>query len=545
MRVVSEFDFEAAASEAWLRPRQEHQGLQRYVETIRERLWMIVGMMVLTVAAAAVYVALAPRLYSAESDILITPVSSDNTDLVGLGLITDTSDPTRDTLTGSKLVTTAAVARLAAQQLGLKTTPDALLSKVSVNPVASSNIVAIDANALTPAQAEAIANAFANATIADRTNALHAELDQLLPLLRTEVAQLPPADRAGPGSLGEHLALLETLRQAPDPTLRIENLAQPPTGPSSPRTKLILGAAIIAGLILGLAAAFGSQSLDPRLRREDQLRELYRIPLLARIPRQRRRHGPIAPGQMTGSGEEAYRTLRATMQASTSSSGSESRAVLVTGSSPGEGKTTTALNLATSLASAGHQVILIEADMRRPTVGAALQMTAPYGIASVLIDQVSLLDALVWTRPFGPKLEFLLVDQAGPHMADRLSLPGARSLIDEAKRLADYVIIDSPPLTEVIDVLPLAQQADDVLLVARLGKSKLNKLTDLGEILLGVGIRPVGIAMVGVERENRAYYYYYDDERRGASRNGWFRGRGRHQPDERARASEPDTSSAS
>ena len=126
---------------------------------------------------------------------------------------------------------------------------------------------------------------------------------------------------------------------------------------------------------------------------------------------------------------------------------------MITGSSPSEGKTTTAVNLAVSLALAGQRTILIEADSRKPRIGQALGVSADRGIASVLIDNLPLAEALVTTEAYGDRLKLLLVDREGDWMADQLSLPGARRLIDEAKRMADFVIFDSPPLTTVIDAL--------------------------------------------------------------------------------------------
>ena len=156
-------------------------------------------------------------------------------------------------------------------------------------------------------------------------------------------------------------------------------------------------------------------------------------------------------------------------------------------------------------------MILIEADLRRPTLGQVFGITPTYGIASVLIEQVELEDALVTTEEFGPNLELLLVDMAGTHMADRLSLPAARQLVRDAETLADFVIIDSPPLTEVIDALPLARQAGNVLIVARIGRSRLNRLEELGDLLLQQDIKPLGIAVVGVERSGGESYYYTSD----------------------------------
>jgi Mrp family chromosome partitioning ATPase len=105
----------------------------------------------------------------------------------------------------------------------------------------------------------------------------------------------------------------------------------------------------------------------------------------------------------------------------------------------------------------------------------------------------------------------LTADKTGADFADLFSLPAAKRLLDEAERLADYVIIDSPPLSDVVDALQLAQRADAVLLVARLGHSRISKIRELGELLAGSGIRPAGFALLGTPRGDRKGYAYFED----------------------------------
>ena len=119
---------------------------------------------------------------------------------------------------------------------------------------------------------------------------------------------------------------------------------------------------------------------------------------------------------------------------------------MVTGSSVSEGKTTTAVNLAASLALAGQRVILIESDLRRPSLGQALGVTPENGgVVSTLIENTELSNALVTSPNFGPNLQMLLADYEGGWIAELFSIPAAEQMIEEAKALADYVVIDSPP----------------------------------------------------------------------------------------------------
>jgi Mrp family chromosome partitioning ATPase len=357
--------------------------------------------------------------------------------------------------------------------------------------------------------AQNLANVFAEAMVQDRTSKFHDQLDAAIKALRPQVAQLP---KEAPGialdPLRAQLSELETLRAGSDPTVRVETQADRPTSAAWPKRNFSIIAGIIAGLALGIGGAFAAQVFDPRLRREDQLRALYRLPVLARIPEESRARNEeaIAPHQLSPAGVEAYRTLRATLTAPRRG-GRQISSVMITGASPSEGKTTTALNLAASLALSGKKVVLIEADLRRPKIGKALGISATRGIASVLIDGLPLSEALMTSEAYGDNLQLLLVDRAGEWMADQFSLPAAQNLVDEAKQLADFVVIDSPPLAEVIDALPLVQMTDEVVIVTRLGRTHLNKLTRLGEILGQYGVRPAGFALVGVSPTTEYGYY--------------------------------------
>jgi tyrosine-protein kinase len=488
----------------WLRPPEEQAGLKRYVETFRERLWLIVATMAITTGIALLYVALATRTYEAESDLLITPVSGNDPALASLGLVGVSTDPTRDVETASRLVTNLTVAEAVKKQLDSPLSASALLDKVSAVPVAQSNIVAVTATATSAGEAKQLADAFASQTVATRTQSLHEQIERQLPPLRSR----PEATGATPaeGALAEQVAQLELLATAPTPDMRVEAKATLPTAPASPRVALSVASGIVAGLILGIVAAFAAQVLDPRLRREAQLRRLYSLPTLGRIPREPRAGGfPLLPRELSPAATEAYRILRATLTAGRGSS----QVVFVTGSGASEGKSTTALNLAVSIAFSGKRAILIESDVRKPVFGKTLDVKPRNGgIVGVLLENVPLEEALTQTEAYGPNLRLLLANHEGSWTAELFSATVAQRMIEEARELADYVIIDSPPLNEVIDALPLVQFADSVLIVAKLGQARLDKLAQLGELLAENGVRPAGFAVVGIPQPRHDEYQY-------------------------------------
>lgn len=495
------------SSADWLRPPEEQEGLKRYVETFRERFWLIAATVAVTTAVAIAYVFTATKIYDAEAELLVTPVSGNDPVLASLGLLGVSADPTRDVETAARLVTNRDVAAAVKRELDSPLGTGELLAKVSAVPVAQSNIVAVTASDSAPREAKRLADAFATQAVESRTQSLHAQIERQLPVLRAQAGGGPGAAEAGADSIGGQIAELQLLASGPTPDMRVETLADVPTAQASPRPALSIAAGLVAGGILGIVAAFAAQVLDPRLRRESQLRRLYRLPILGRIPNESHTGPrPLLPRQLSPVTTEAYRTLRTTLTAG----GGHGQVVLVTGSGSSEGKSTTAMNLATSLALGGKRVILIESDLRKPILGWALE-TGPErgGVVSVLLEKTRLADALTQADPYGSNLQLLLADYEGGWIAELFSLGSAQRMIEEARGLADYVIVDSPPLNEVVDALPLAQLADTVLIVAKLGATRLDKLGQLGELLAENGVRPAGFAVVGVPRPRRGEYQYF------------------------------------
>src|SRR5436305_4628158 len=134
-------------SAQWLRPRLEQQGLQRYVSTIRERWILIVSLTLLTTLAAVAYILIAPKKYTASTDVLVSPVSNSDTALSSLPLIKETSDPTRDVETAARLIVNRQVALRVKRDLGLTEGPNSIANHVNAQPVAQSNIVSVTAKA--------------------------------------------------------------------------------------------------------------------------------------------------------------------------------------------------------------------------------------------------------------------------------------------------------------------------------------------------------------------------------------------------------------
>ncbi|HEY1566314.1 MAG TPA: Wzz/FepE/Etk N-terminal domain-containing protein [Solirubrobacteraceae bacterium] len=523
---------------SWLGPDREENDLRKHLATLRHRGWLIVSTVLVALVVAVVYVKTATPVYQASSSLLVTAVPSGGSIPTNLpGLLYQSADPTRDIQTAATVVDSMTTARAVKRALKLPESPATILSKISVAPVSDSNVLAVTAKADTAAGAAKLANSFATQTIALRTAQFRAAVSQQIASLNAQIAAAPKSSTTAAGNSGtspaQELTELQTLRNAPLPDLSVSALATPPTGRVSPRATLSVGAALVVGLVLGILGVLALEAFDLTLRREDQLKSLFRLPILARVPYEgddrrwglRQSHEPRTPDSLTFPTREAFRTLRAMALASRSPGDPVPRSLLVTSAAPSEGKTTTALNLAASIGASGSSVILIEGDLRKPAIGTSVGLMAPYDVTSVVTGETTLERALVTTKRY-PGVRFLLAEgmRSKGTTGDALFLPTATTMLREANELADFVIVDSPPLLAVIDALQLAREADLVLLVAQLGRTDLRRLAALGSLLAEAHIDPAGIALIGAAAPGGTEVYGYQAPPRSAAGGGGFTG---------------------
>ncbi len=302
----------------------------------------------------------------------------------------------------------------------------------------------------------------------------------------------------------ERLAALAPLRDGRDPTLTGAQGAVAPTSQSGPPSWLLVVLAIIAGTTLGAAAALVAERLDRRVRDMDDLLRIYPLAVLARVPAVRRlRASGGSALSVPARIREAYRTL----QVQVSQGRSTPRRILVTSASRGDGKTTSAVNLAAALVTAGHRVILVDCDLRKPEVARRLGLTPQRTLLS------SEQEGLRHVLEEAPGLPSLGVVTAAPgHTAgvvvDRLGGRLVR-LLEEAAEHADYVVIDTAPLGEISDALRLIPLVDDVLVIARVGNTDRVNLEFLRSLLQRSGCAPIGLAVIDAESATASGYYGY------------------------------------
>jgi capsular exopolysaccharide synthesis family protein len=292
----------------------------------------------------------------------------------------------------------------------------------------------------------------------------------------------------------------------------------------APRTVRNIILSVLLGLMLGCGAAMLQESLDDHISDEDEARHMLGTPVLGHSPRLMEGTASLlSPAESDPHLLERFRVLRSNVQFSLFNR--PSRSLLITSTSPGEGKTSTASNLAVAMAMDKRRIILVDADLRRPRVHEVFGMDAHPGLTNVLVGQVPLAEALRETSV--PGLRILTSGALPPNSAELLNSPAMDELLRVLEDSCDTVIFDSPPVLATADAQILAAKVDGVAYVMELGKVHKSAVQRSFELLHQARARIIGIVFNKVDQDNAAhsYYGYYGEyvEAAGAgevSRNG-------------------------
>lgn len=254
--------------------------------------------------------------------------------------------------------------------------------------------------------------------------------------------------------------------------------ASAPSTPSGPNTRLNLAVGALVGLALGIGLAVLRTTLDTKVRGEEDMRRITDAPILGGISFENdaSKKPLLTQAAPQSPRAESYRQIRTNLQFAHVSHASKT--VLVTSSLPGEGKTTTATNLAIAIAQSGQTVVLIDADLRRPRVDDYLGLERNAGLTTALIGAADVNDLL---QQWGEDDLYVLTSgRIPPNPSELLGSAAMKELIVRLEKVFDSVIIDAPPLLPVTDAAVLAQQVGGVVLVV--GSSKV-KVPDLQKSL--------------------------------------------------------------
>jgi succinoglycan biosynthesis transport protein ExoP len=295
----------------------------------------------------------------------------------------------------------------------------------------------------------------------------------------------------------------------------VDNAVAPVSPTMRPRSTILIINALL-GLIVGIIIAFVLDSLDTGLSSVAEIEAVSGLPSLALIPRIRRQ--TLEPGssmvarhlgilsQPKSQFAEAFRALRTSLLLSTA--GHEPQIILLTSATPSEGKTTVSINLAAVLAQRDVRVLLIDADLRRPTVHHRFGLNGKVGLTSVLTGNVTVEQA-VQRVPELPNLDILVCGPVPPFPTEMLGSQTMRSLLKQCKGIYTHIVIDSPPLLSVTDSVVLARDADAVVMIVRYGKSGKHAVRRARDLLLRSGAPVTGIALNAVDLNSPEYYSYY------------------------------------
>jgi len=294
--------------------------------------------------------------------------------------------------------------------------------------------------------------------------------------------------------------------------------AKTPGGPYKPNLRLNALLALVLGLLGGVGLAFLFEHLDDTFRRPEELEKLLGLPVLGVIPKTRQERGEDRPMALVGHDDprsafaEAYRSVRTALQFSTASG--VPRLLTVTSAMTGEGKTTTALSLAIQFAQAGKRTLLIEADLRKPSLHRALQLDNQVGLTNYLAGGGA--QPVDIAKPTHiPDLFVIPSGPLPPNPAELLSSARMVELLGLATGKFDQVILDSPPLLGLADALIIGNLCEGTLLTVEMGSTPRGYALGALKRLRGARVHVLGAILTKLEARAgtygyyRSYYYYY------------------------------------
>jgi Mrp family chromosome partitioning ATPase/capsular polysaccharide biosynthesis protein len=479
---------------------QETFDVRAYLRPVWRRRWIILLIVVLATAATYVLAARQHNEYVASTDVYITVVDP----ATAIGAVAPTTPPTAQGMQDvATLFTAQAITAGVYQKLHM---PLGSAGSVNVAPLTETSatstetsFVVVTATSPSPTLAARLANTYVSVFLAARRSAEAAAAASDAAAAQSSMNALAPI----PTNTAERQALVlsisqyRTIELDPNAGAQQIDVALPPTSPSSPKpARDALFAALVA-LLFAIGIAFGLELVDRRLVSVSALESIYGRPVFAALPYVAD-PTPIIDGEAVVPAQlvEALRGLRINLGIAGISG--PPRTVLIASGSPGEGKSTVARDLALVYAEAGESVLLIDADLRRPSVAWLCGVEPELGLSHVLAGAASLASAALpvplehtpsgaanGRRRPSPRrsragavsrvavsdgsLDVLAHGEQVGNPVTLLSSPAMKGLLAAASKRYDVIIVDSAPLLPVTDTVPLLGVVDAILLVARVG----------------------------------------------------------------------------
>ncbi|MFW7413868.1 polysaccharide biosynthesis tyrosine autokinase [Demequina sp. SO4-18] len=441
--------------------------LQDYLLILRKNWWLILLATMVGATAAVAYSVTATPSYTASAKVFVSTSGGDSVSELQQG---NTFTQQRVT-TYAQLVKTAAVLQPTIEALGIDTSVVSLREAVSASAPLNTTVLDITVTNADPVFAASLATTTANALI----------------------------------DVVEDIETTEANTESPV-SLSIVQEAEVPFEPTSPRLPLNVALGLLLGLAIGMGTALLRHALDTRVRGEREVELITEKPVIGGIvfdPKAKERplvlhsdpRSPLA---------ESFRTLRTNLQFL--DAGKRHRSFVVTSSLPGEGKSTTAANLAIALSDAGARVLLVGADLRRPKTAQYMGIEGGVGLTDVLVGRAPLADA---TQQWGRTSLYLL--PAGTIPPNPSELLGSTTMADLIERLRgeyDVVLYDSPPLLPVTDAAVLARLVGGSLLVVATGRTRRPQLEAAVDALENVEAPVSGVVLTMLQTKGADAYGY-------------------------------------
>lgn len=439
---------------------------------LRSRWLTVCVTTVVAVLAAGAAALLTTPLYQASTRLFVSTTSGASASEIYQGNLFSQER----VLSYSKLLTGVSLARRTIDRLHLDMDPNELVQKVTASSTPNTVLIEVSVLDASPSDARDIANALSDEFV-------------------TMVAELETPTEGG----------------TPDARVVVEQHASLPTDPVIPKTSLYLIVGVAVGMLLGIGLAVLRDRLDNTVKTQQMLEEITESGLVGAIPtdKLRRKDAAISFANDRSAIAEAFRELRTNLRFLAVDD--PPRVFTITSSVPGEGKTTTAINIAMALAEADHEVVLVDGDMRRPKLDEYLNLVGSVGFSTVLTGRATLSDVLQKTGV--PGLTVLTAGSIPPNPSELMGTKKAHKVLSDLRAGFDYVIVDSSPLLAVTDAAILAAASDGVLVVARFGETKRDQLAHGIGNLKNVGARILGsIFTMMPPRAKSAYSYSYYGE---------------------------------
>ncbi len=518
--------------------------LRRQFHVVRHWLWLIVLSVVLASGTAYFVSVSLPKLYEGRATLIVgQSLSSVNPNY------NDILASQRLSQTFAQLATTTPILNGVIAQLGLPLRPDELRSSVAASARTDSTLVTVTATYRDPETAAAVANAIAAELIAaspavqgqgqyttfvqQQLAATQQQIETVQGDLQNILAQ---TDRTAEQDLqvdslqGRLVTLRQTYAQllassssSASNLLSVVDPAVAPVEPSSPRVLLNTLFAALLGLLIALGLAFLFDYLDDTLKSPDDVNETAGLPTLGvisqmRTDKKQTEHQRLAVLVTPRSpAAEAFRTLRTNLEFA--SVDKLLHSLLVTSAVPGEGKSTMSANIALTFAQAGKRVILLDADMRRPSLHRMFEVPNSHGLTTLLRADGTAISSIAHQSD-EPNLKVITTGPLPPNPAELLGSQRMRDVLTRLLSEADLIVVDSPPLHAVTDAAVLASEMDGTLLVIHSGHTRRGAVRQAIEALERVGANVVGAALNMVTaRSSAGYYYrYYGEYYRAAAK---------------------------